>query len=133
MQFRSQGQDTSCIPVAIHNAAIYLNITPPDNELPCETGSAIGADKFIEDFFQGSMVKCNEYDEFVKTGGILTINHPIFNFHAICAFPDDNGLMLVNSWLGPNVIKNIGIGELERFLPPYKHQCWFWRFKDGIC
>ncbi len=131
-EFLSQGQDSSCVAVAIVNACIYAGRKPPHMEdlitdLKCKHGGAIGEDTVIDEVFEGRMRKTDCFDEFMEEGGILTINHPIFNFHAICVFPQDDGqFTLVNSWLGPNVLKNIGREEIERFLPKYQSQLSMW-------
>lgn len=128
--FVSQGNDSTCVATAIVNAGIHLNIqTPPHDELVrrllCHDGDAIGADKVIEDVF-GGRLKVASFDQFLGTGGILTILHPIFNFHSCLCYPDGEGYTLVNSWLGPNVCKNIGKREIEKMLPPHRHQRRFW-------
>jgi len=135
-EFVGQGNDSTCVAVAVVNACLHLGVPPPPleslvSEMCCDNGGAIGADAVISRVL--GMSACDE-DSFFDAGGILTIMHPIFNLHACLCVADGcfKGTerwryTLVNSWLGPLVCRNLGRREIEQFLPN-EHNRKMWAF-----
>lgn len=131
MEYMEQKQGSTCVAVAIVNTCRYLGLNSPDfddltKELCCVGGAAIGVSTVINRVFGKRLVKCDfRRGGLVKpfrrgaafSGGILMIMHPIVNLHALFYYPEGEGFTLVNSWLGPNVFKNVGLEEIARFLP----------------
>lgn len=126
VKYISQGNDSCCFVYAVANCLIYLNQQVADLEQAkdiacCRTGSTIHYNKVIE-YFKAPLVKTRNPNNVYKNGGILTINHPIFNGHALFLFPERHNLTLVNSWLGPNVCKGISINEINQFIYKNRHK-----------
>ena len=133
--FISQGNDSTCMAVAIVNVGIHLGMRTPGYDelvgrLCCHSGGAIGTTDVIMDVFGSRLARVDSLDRFLITGGILMILHPIFNFHVCLCYPDGEGYTLVNSWLGPNVCRNIGESEIERLLPKHEKQREFWTITE---
>jgi len=91
----------------------------------CKHGGAICCKEVIE-FFKLPLIKTRDEEEVFEYGGILTIKHPIYNGHFLFLFPQEKQLTLVNSWLGPNVMRGIGKGEIGKFANSQFGT--FWRF-----
>ncbi len=131
-----QKQNNTCVAVAIINACRYLELDDPNfddltKELHCRNGGAIGTKSVIKRIFGDRLVECNNFHEFSKTGGILTILHPLFNLHTLFCYPEDEGFILVNSWLGPNIMRNIGYNEIAySMLPRHAGQQEFWKLNQ---
>ncbi len=137
IKYLEQKQDSTCVAVAIVNACRYLGVNEPDldylvSALCCRGGAAIGTKRVIKQIFDDRIVNCSDFHYFSRTGGILTIMHPIMNLHALLCYPEGAGFTLINSWLGPNVLKNIGHEEIAHFLPRFKHQCESWKFCSAV-
>jgi hypothetical protein len=118
--FMAQKSGSCCFVYAAANCLIYLKKRLPNLEKAkdiacCRNGGTIGESKVIE-YFKAPLEKTRNPKKVYKNGGILSILHPIFNGHALFLYPEENGLTLVNSWLGPNVIKGIGISKIDKFV-----------------
>ncbi len=132
--YMAQKQDSTCVAVAIMNACRYLKLDSPDFDqltvaLCCRTGAAIHTKAVVKKVFGDRLVSCDNFHEFSNVGGILTIHHPIVNLHSMFCYPEGDGYTLVNSWLGPNIMKNIGYEEIVRFLPK-DHLQDFWKIGE---
>ena len=139
-EFISQKQDTTCCAVAIYNACLHLEMEAPCldtliKRLCCDKGSSIGTDDVVKEIFGNRMVRkkpsnnseLNKYfKEFLKVGGMTSINHPIFNLHYVLCLPHEDRSYMINSWLGPNVMSIDGV-EIFHFLPHRNNQV-FWIF-----
>jgi len=121
MKYKSQGQDTTCFPVALVNCGIYkgikLNLRQYIKMGHCESGAVIGANKLVL-HSELPLKKTNDFDLVCKNGGILAIMHPICNLHAVFIQPidDPDHVLMVNSWLGPNEYV-MDKKTLQKFLP----------------
>jgi len=143
-EFISQKQDLTCGAVAIYNAGIHLGIKTPNLEdlikkLGCDRGKSIGASDVIKETFGNKLIcknpsnnyESSEYFEmFIESGGIIRIQHPVFNLHFVLCLPQEEGFRtyMINSWLGPNVLK-VSQGEVKKFLPHINNQT-FWLFAE---
>ena len=120
LSYISQQQNSSCFVVAVANAAINAGLPVPDLSVACiigkcNTGCVIEHQAVI-DYINVPLKGCLDVDMILRTGGIVTILHPIFNLHSVFVYPASTGYVLaVNSWLGPNVMV-ISQREFEPFI-----------------
>jgi hypothetical protein len=132
MEFLTQDIDFSCFVVAAANLAIFLGIEVKDLEVAkniarCKNGATICKEEVlcylgVEHTYGFKLVKLEDDNWLTKTKpGIITINHPIFNFHSVFSFPENGKITLVNSWLGPHVM-SIDYNTLEKFFPEHAYQ-----------
>lgn len=111
-KWHSQGQDTSCFVVAAANAAVYAGIgkkfsmeEAKDIAL-CRHGGTINC-RGVVDYIGTPLRPVKTPRMVLARGGIINIMHPIFNGHSIFIFKDGRGYTMINSWLGPNVLRGI--------------------------
>jgi len=122
--FIKQEKGSCCFVYAVINCLIYLKKEIKNKEKAfdiagCKNGSTIYHQKVID--FLNCPIKLTSNEQTVfKKGGIINIMHPIYNGHSVFIFPEKEGLTLVNSWLGPNIMKNIGINEIK---PLISYKC----------
>ena len=108
----TQGQDTSCFPVAVCNCLIYLNrnnVTPTLVEnakaiAGCHDGDTIHHDSVIA-VLKAPLKRTKSLNKVFKHGGIVNIMHPIWNRHSFLVYPKSGMIVSVNSWLGPLVME----------------------------
>lgn len=115
-----QGRDFCCFPIAVQNACIWADLPCPKLEkmidvAKCRHGGTI----YYEPVLELTKLKwCRATaTEVMANQGIMTMDHPRWNLHAIFVFNEDNKLYHVNGQLRE--------GELiscERFqLPKWDH------------
>lgn len=119
-EYYAQKFNTDCFVVAICNASIYQKKPHNWNKLlktaKCKNGGTINEIKVIN-ASKLHFIQTNNFDDFIKHGGIATIMHPIFNLHSCFVEPIKNDkIKVINSWLGSNEII-ISPSELRQFLP----------------
>ena len=115
----AQTAGTCCFVYAVANCLLYLRqpvkaLDVAMDVAKCRTGSTIDH-KGVIAYFGAPLVEAS-YDAVLECGGVLNIMHPIFNGHSLFVFPEAGGLTLVNSWLGPNVIRGVGRDEVLRWV-----------------
>lgn len=143
----SQGQDTTCVPVAVANACLALGRVPPQPDdlidfFLCRNGGAIQEDKGIQEILgDGAVEKRSRMSQsgpdqelLFNRGGIISLRHPWFGQHAALLLPDGNstdewkGWTLINSMLGPNVTRGLSRNEVGKFWPePPNDLAWVFR------
>lgn len=131
--FLSQPQDSSCFVMAVANACVFKGLTvryltrPNIEEAKdiacCRNGSTIHHLEVV-DYFRAPLIPTSDIDQVFIFGGIVNIMHPIFNGHSFFLYPEDGGFTLVNSWLGPNVVRGIGKNEVLKFVVPNLGKYW---------
>jgi len=121
----AQSHDSCCFIYAVANTLIAQGRDVTNDQIEeacnigaCKTGACIGCEKVIQ-YFDAPLVSTQYPEEVLQQGGILTIQHPIFNGHYIyvdheCA--DKGALRLINSWLGPTVTLNVGKREIRPYV-----------------
>lgn len=121
MNFIAQGMDSCCFVYAVANFQIWKGIELPDLEKAkdlalCRNGGTIKDTKVVE-YFRAELEKTDSYEQVFEKGGIININHPIWNGHTFLVFPTERGITAVNSWLGPLVAEGLGRREIMQFAP----------------
>ena len=128
MKFISQKQDTTCVPVAMKNCAIYLNkkfnLKKYIKFCCCDNGAAIRVDEAIK-HSRLPLKKTKLINKIFKNGGIITIMHPIVNLHSIFCYPVDNKVTLINSWLGSNEFKLFTSKIIEYLATEPNRKMWY--------
>lgn len=125
---------TCCFVYACANLVLCLggdvaDIDAAQDVAKCRFGSTICAKETVE-YFGLRMEQTADWREVCRRGGILTIMHPLFNLHAVCAWPvvdaeRGNLVSVVNSWLGP--LQFVTEPEmLKDFLPPHPNTNKHW-------
>tara|TARA_Y100000310_G_C20698245_1_gene827248 strand:- start:685 stop:1113 length:429 start_codon:yes stop_codon:yes gene_type:complete len=121
MKYLEQKKGTCCFVYAVANCTIYLKRQVSIRQFKkackialCQHGGAIRHKEVVE-FLQVPLIETRDENKVFEYGGILNIMHPIYNGHSFFLFPQEKQLTLVNSWLGPNVMRGIGIGEISPF------------------
>lgn len=131
-KYLSQEGGTCCFVIAAANCLIHNNLPVPDLEKAydiagCRTGSTINYQGTI-DYLKAPLTSTDDYKQVLEHGGIFIIMHPIWNGHAFFMFPYKEGVVVVNSWLGPNVTR-VGKEEICQFLPPHNNLGLYWKIK----
>lgn len=114
---------TDCQVVAVINACKYLAIDPPSREalskrFHCEHDPCIGT-------FEAKDLPVRfdkkRYITQIKSCGIITIMHPIYNLHSVFMIKRNSfEVTLINSLLGyPEV--NIGMSSLGSLMPTWEN------------
>lgn len=133
-QDMDKAPDTCCFVYAVANAVIHLGMVPPDIEAAkdiacCRTGSTVSPERVVETV--GAPLETTDDVELViSKGGVLTIQHPIYNLHAVLAYPEDGNLVLVNALLGA-VVQRVHPDAVRRLMPG-KQNCKHWVFKSPV-
>lgn len=107
MEFIAQGHDSCCFVYAVANFQIYCGRPLPDLERAkdiacCRTGATIYCARVVE-YFGAALKPTTIPGEVLSRGGILQILHPIVNGHSLFIYPENDHVVMVNSWLGPLV------------------------------
>ena len=134
--YHEQEHGSICGAIGAANLGLLLQHPTPSldeliNLLRCKHGAAIGLNKVLRKIFGDKIQPTNSFTEFMQYGGLLTIQHPIFNLHITLCYPEEKGYTWVNSWLGPHIAKNIGFQEIKQFLPA-RHLTEMYRIKDKL-
>jgi hypothetical protein len=134
-EYYTQEFNTDCFVVAICNAAIFQRKSHDRDELlkiaKCKNGYTINKTKVIN-ASKLNFTQTNNFDDFVKHGGIAIIMHPIFNLHACFVEPIRNDkIKVINSWLGSNEII-ISPLELKPFIPKEPNNRFYLLHNDKI-
>lgn len=87
----------------------------------------VDREKAVIDHFGVPLKPTTSAKDVYFSGGILKIMHP-FNFeHCLFIFPHTNGLIAVNSWIGPNLFR-VSEAEMELVITnesgPHYHFWW---------
>ena len=128
MKFITQQQDSTCFPTALVNCGIYLGIKVNLKKMIKITDTNHGKAIYVETAIKESklpLVKTRSYNRVCSKGGIITIMHPLFNFHAVFVYPEGKENVFVNSWLASNIFKTVR-SEIKEYLPKWKHQRKMW-------
>ena len=122
MDFYEQKNGTSCFVWACANCYIFNNKEYPSDRMiydameiaKCFDGSTI-EEEAVCDVFGLKFEETDCFDFVCRFSGIVTLNHPIYNLHAVFVYNNsDKYVVAVNSWLGPKV-GVFNILELEQF------------------
>lgn len=116
MDWIAQGMDSCCFIYAVANYQIWCGQPLPDMERAkdigsCRHGATINHAAVVE-YFGAKLAPTMSVAEVFVNGGIININHPIWNGHSFFVFPEGDSITAVNSWLGPLVATGIGVHEL---------------------
>ena len=119
-EFYSQEKNTDCFVIAVANCLVYLKKEVPDLEVArdvaaCRHGGAIYRQETV-DYMKAPLRETEDAEEVLEKGGTISILHPIFNGHHIFVHPSKKyHVIMVNSWLGPNVIE-VANSEIRPFI-----------------
>ncbi len=121
----AQSHDSCCFVYAVANAMIAKGEEITDAQIQeacdigcCRTGSVIGSAKVVK-FFNAPLEPTDWPEEVLQRGGLLSICHPIINGHIFYVDQeshDEGSLRLINSWLGPTVMLNVGMREVRPYV-----------------
>jgi hypothetical protein len=121
----AQEMDSCCFVYAVANYQIWKGEELPDLEQAkhiacCGNGSTINHQEVI-DYFGACLQKTHDEAAVFEHGGIININHPVWNGHSFFLYPTvrrDKEIILtaVNSWLGPLVAEGLSNIELLHFI-----------------
>lgn len=133
MYWIDQGHDSCCFVYAVANFQIWCGLDLPDLEKAkdvafCRHGATIKHQDVV-DYFGASLSPTKNKEDVFLAGGIININHPIWNGHSFLVFPDEEGITAINSWLGPLEASNIGTDELTPFVCTQFGDFWY---KTGV-
>ncbi len=113
------GHDYCCFAYAVANCNIYCGKWVDEFQLftACKLGKT--DQQSVIDFLKAPLKKIDK--AVFEKGGIIHIIHPIYGRRAVFIAPEDQHILLINSWLGPPVAK-MKIIEIE----PYIDKEGFW-------
>lgn len=113
MKTITQGQNETCVPVALAQVCAYLELPVTRKQLVDDyrfTGGELGINELIKKY-KIPLVSTPNVMDVINNGGILSISHPIYNLHKI-SYLDKH---FYNSWMGP--AKMVYSERILSFLP----------------
>ena len=129
IKYIRQDGGSCCFVIAAANCLLHHGMLVPDLEVAydiakCRNGGAVCAQAVI-DYLEAPLRATDDHELVLENGGIINIIHPIFNGHSLFVFPVEDGLKLVNSWLGPNVITSAA-DEIGKLIPEHHNLGSYW-------
>lgn len=135
MRYVAQEDGSWCFVCALANCAIHLGREPLDLAAAkkiarCEHGPVVAHQEVVT--WSGlPLYPTEDSTEVLGRGGIISIQHPIYNGHSFFLFPDgEKTVSLVDSWLGPLVARGIGWSELSPFIA--SNFGYYWVFYEPL-
>jgi len=117
----------------LHEGRAVPDLEPIFDIAKCRHGPTINHEGVIEALHL-ELHPTESFRAVCVKGGILAINHPIFNLHAVAVWPSleqSETVVAVNTFLGPEIAR-YGIKELQQFEPtPPNNKHWSVRKLHG--
>jgi hypothetical protein len=148
--FVVQENDSACFVYAVANAAVAIGRQPFSDAMLddlkrigcCHQGAALHRPAIIDkaDFSPSggglvwpSLRWTKSPKAVMDNGGVMTILHPICNFHSMLLMPHSrkDGYVAVNSFVGPSVF-TMADTDLAKFMPPWPWQHDHWAFSKRV-
>lgn len=100
-----QEQDNCCFVYAAANCSIYRGDWIDEYKLFTACKLLKTDVQSVVDFLKAPLKKTEDENVVFQKGGIVHLVHPVYNGHPVFILPEEEHVLLINSWLGPPIIK----------------------------